>query len=149
MLNRKQESYFTVAWPCPGTTGQEKKCFGPIRASGAPRRDKQEFSWCQTARIQSMILHTGSHGGGSLPLNCRKRKKHWHNFRSLLQTLPLNTTGKLAWSPPTFFSPLLSWKSSADNNCSNLLMEYTEILLYSYFPNYVSLSTSWHASILM
>lgn len=122
--NRKQKSYFTVAWPCPGTTGQEKKCFGPISASGAPRRDKQEFSWCQTARIQSMILHTGSHGGGTFPLNCKKKRCLTWRKTSAANTF-LETPRRLVVFFPAI---LLLWKSGTVKNRSNFFMEYTEVL---------------------
>lgn len=123
---RKQKSYFTVAWLCPGTTGQEKKCFGPISASGAPRRDKQEFSWCQTARIQSMILHTGSHGGGTLPLNCREKRCLTGHKTSAANTF-LGTPRRLG---VFFLGILLLQKSGTVKNWSNLFMGYIEVLLY-------------------
>ena len=67
-LNRQRrinDTYFTVAWACPGITGQDRKYFGPRSASGVPKRARHELSWRQTARAQSTVLHTGSQGEGT------------------------------------------------------------------------------------
>lgn len=71
---RRDGTYFTVTWGCPGTTGQDRKDFGPRSASGVPRRARQELSWRQTATAQSTVLHTGSQGGGAWPLNWGDRE---------------------------------------------------------------------------
>lgn len=144
--NRKQKSYLTVAWLCPGTTGQEKKCFGPISASGAPKRDKQEFSWCQTARIQSMILHTGSHGGGTLPLNCKeKRYLIWHKSRAA-NTFP-ETSERLGGF---LLHVLLLKEHEQSKTCQTFLQNIlTSCCIKPYSPNHTSKDTSlsihWHA----
>lgn len=85
---RRNDTHFTVAWAWPGTTGQDRKYFGPRSASGVPKRARQELSWRHTASAQSTVLHTGSQGEGTWPLNWRDRQvEHRHWLRRMLRFL--------------------------------------------------------------
>lgn len=73
-----------------------------------------------------MTLHTGSHGGGTLPLNCREKiSLTWLKTRAA--NTFLETPGRFG----VFFIACVAIKRSGTvKNRSNLFIGYIEILLF-------------------
>lgn len=93
-----------------------------------------------------MILHTGSHGGGTLPLNCReKRCLTWHKTRAA--NTFLETPRRLGF----FLLHMLLLKDQEQSKPGQTLLQniLTSCCIKTYFPNYtlkdISLSVNWHA----